>query len=83
MFQDAVQVSEENNLKPKLIAKAYWNLGLAYEYSWQFYKSINAFDAAYDLQDDATYLAEKSNVKKLMASREKLLRQMRALATSE
>lgn len=83
VFQEAVKTSETNMLKPKVIAKAYWDLGLAYEYSWQFDKAMNAFDAAYALHDDDMYLSEKTNVKKLMANHKTQLSRTQAVVTNE
>lgn len=76
-FQEAIDVGKRKQLKPKIISMAYWNLGLAYEYSWQFEKALKAFDSAYMLKSDSKYLSEKSNVQRLMVSRDKLLSQSR------
>jgi len=83
-FQAAIKTAERNMLKPKIVAKGYWNLGLAYEYSWQFDKALEAFDKGYLLHTDKKFISEKHNTKMLMAKREKLLQQQKkALAAAD
>ncbi|MDH5545016.1 MAG: tetratricopeptide repeat protein [Gammaproteobacteria bacterium] len=74
-FQDAVKEAESKGLKGNVRAKAYWDLALAYEYSWQFDESLAAIDQAYILDSDDDYLREKANVMQLKQQREKLLQQ--------
>jgi len=76
-FQKAINTAERNMLKPKIIAKGYWNLGLAYEYSWKFDKALEAFDKGYLLHSDKKFLSEKRNTEHLMAKRQKLLQQQK------
>lgn len=73
IFQFAAKAAEGNaKIKPKSIAKAYWNLGLAYEYSYNYDKAIVAFKKAYALSPKDEYSIEIENAKKLKAEKKKL-----------
>lgn len=74
IFADAAKAAETNpQIKPDSIARAYWNLGLAYEYTFvEFDKAIEAFKKAYSLKPEQKYLTEKANVEKYKAEKKKL-----------
>lgn len=73
IFSDAAKASEINpDIKPKSIANAYWNLGLAYEYTWEFDKAIEALKKAYSINPSDMYLKEKANAERLKTERKKL-----------
>jgi tetratricopeptide (TPR) repeat protein len=73
-FAGAVKASE-GNADIKSIARAYWDLGLAYEYTWQFDKAIESFEKAYSLKPDEDYIREKAHAERLEVDRKKLLEQ--------
>lgn len=76
IFSNAAKAAETNPaIKPKSIANAYWNLGLAYEYTWEFDKAIELFKKAFSLNADETYIKEKANAESLKAQRRKLQEQ--------
>lgn len=83
IFSAAIKDAERNNLKPKIIAKAYWNLGLAYEYSWQFQNALDTFDKGYLVHSDKKFLKEIANTENLKAKREKLLKQNQAVVATQ
>lgn len=62
-------------IKPEVIAKAYWNLGLAYQYSDEFDKATEAFKKSYSLDSSSSCLLEIDNCKKLRIEKKKLAEQ--------
>ena len=62
-------------IKPEVIAKAYWNLGLAYQYSDEFDKATEAFKKSYSLDSSSSCLVEIDNCKKLRIEKKKLAEQ--------
>jgi len=73
IFQFAAKAAEGNaKIKPKSIAKAYWNLGLAYEYSYNYDNAVVAFKKAYALDPKDEFSKEIKNAKKLKAEKKKL-----------
>lgn len=73
IFRSAAKASEGNaKIKPDSIAKAYWNLGLSYEYSYDYDNAIEAFKRAYALDPKDEYSKEIKNAKKLKAEKQKL-----------
>jgi curli biogenesis system outer membrane secretion channel CsgG len=73
IFQFAAKAAERNaKIKPNSIAKAYWNLGLACEYTYDYDKAIVAFKKAYALNPKDEYSKEINNAKKLKAEKKKL-----------
>jgi tetratricopeptide (TPR) repeat protein len=73
IFNDAAATAEKNTeLKPGAIASTYWDLGLAYEYNWDFDNAIKSFNKAYTFSANSTYTEEINNVKKLKAEKAKL-----------
>jgi tetratricopeptide (TPR) repeat protein len=78
-FHAAANSAEMNAaIKPKVIAKAYWNLGLAYQYSGEFDKATEAFKKAYSLDSSESCLAEIENCKKLRVEKKKLAEQQKS-----
>lgn len=76
IFSGVAETSERDpSIKPKSIANAYWNLGLAYEYAWEFDRAIDAFEKAYTFYPDDAYIRERSNVERMRANRERLKEQ--------
>lgn len=81
MMEDAIQIfsnvvikaESSSEAEPKNIAEAYWNLGLAYEYSWEFDKATKCFNKAYDFHPDNKYIKENENVEKLKKTRQQLI----------
>src|SRR5260370_39198305 len=65
-FNDAVQSAEKNvKLKAPQVAKAYWNLGLAYEYAGDYDKATNMINKAYSLCNGREMLGQGGNSKAL------------------
>lgn len=76
IIRDAISASEMNpKIKPKVLALGYWNLGLIYEYTWEFDKAESNFKKAFALYADDDYAEEIKRVKGLRAEREKLKEQ--------
>jgi tetratricopeptide (TPR) repeat protein len=76
VFLSAAKSAEMNPaIKPNVIAKAYWNLGLAYQYSDDFDKATEAFKKAYTLEPAQSCLSEIENCKKLRTEKKKLAEQ--------
>jgi tetratricopeptide (TPR) repeat protein len=75
-FNTAAQDAEKNpKLKTGQIAKAYWDLGLSYEYAGDYAKAIDMINKAYTLSNDRDMLNELDNVKRLEADAKKLAEQ--------
>lgn len=73
IFQFAAKAAEGNEkIKPNSIAKAYWNLGLACEYSCDYDNAVAAFKKAYVLNPKDEYRKEIKNARKLKAEKKKL-----------
>jgi hypothetical protein len=72
-FESAVnQAASSAGMDAKTIAKAHWNLGLAYEYTSQFSQAEEEIKKAYEMSQNAAYLQEISNVQRLKREREAL-----------
>lgn len=72
-FTTATKNAEMNSeLEAKNVANAYWNLGLAYEYSWNFDKAIGSFKKAFTINPKSMYLNEMKNAEKMKAEKKKL-----------
>lgn len=73
IFSSAIKTAEMNpELKPEHIAQTYWNLGLAYEYTFEFDKAMECFKKGYTLDPDSKFIAERKNAEKLKAEKAKL-----------
>ena len=77
IFSRELKAAEIN---PKIptdsVVIAYWNLGLAYEYSWQFEKADRMFRRAYEITGNSKYIKEIAHAERLKEEREELLRQI-------
>ena len=75
-FRSAVEfVGSKPGLEADIIAKAHWDLGLAYEYTFRFPEAIEEIKKAYDMTSNTQFLAEIDNVKRLQQEQEKLKEQ--------
>lgn len=75
-FRAAVDfVDSQPGLKADVIAKAHWDLGLAYEYTFRFDEATAEIKKAYDMTSNEQFLAELDNIKRLKAEQEKLAEQ--------
>ena len=75
-FNSAAQDSERNlKLKSAQIAKAYWNLGLAYEYAGDYEKARAMIDIAFQKSNEKEMLGELDNIKRLEDDAKKLAEQ--------
>jgi len=73
VFADAAKAAEGNaKIKPKSIANAYFDLGLAYNFSWEFDKAIKAFKKAFSIKAKDDYLQWIERAKRQKAERKKL-----------
>ncbi|TMA24401.1 MAG: hypothetical protein E6J88_11040 [Deltaproteobacteria bacterium] len=78
-FNSAAQDAEKNlKLKSAQIAKAYWNLGLSYEYAGDYEKANGMINIAYQKSNDKDMLNELDNIKRLQADAAKLSEQSAA-----
>ncbi len=76
-FKSAVEMADTNpDISPKVAALAYWNLGLAYEYTAQFEDAEMCIKKAFALSSDADYLQELKNIEKLKSEKKKLREQL-------
>ena len=80
-FNAAAQDGEKNvKLKAPQIAKAYWNLGLSYEYAGDYDKANAMINKAYGMSNDKEMLGELDNIKRLQADATRLSEQTAAAA---
>jgi len=76
IFYNAAQAAENNpNIGAKSIARTYWNLGLALEYTWEFDRAIECFITAYRFHQNDKYVQEKVRVERLKEERQRLIEQ--------
>lgn len=76
-FKSAVEMADTNaDISPKVAAMAYWNLGLAYEYTAQFEDAETSIKKAFALSSDANYLRELKNIEKLKSENKRLREQL-------
>lgn len=72
-FARAAQAAEGNaKIRANSIAVAYWDLGLAYKYTWQLDNAIEAFKKAYAFEPDDDYINEIKSAEKMKAEKIKL-----------
>ncbi|MBI5528385.1 MAG: tetratricopeptide repeat protein [Deltaproteobacteria bacterium] len=75
-FKAAVDSGAKNpKTSQSTLAKGWWNLGLALEYSGQFDEALKALKKAYELNPDDECLNEVKNVEKRKAEQKKLQEQ--------
>ena len=79
IFQGAAAAAEENpKIKAAGIAKAYWNLGLTYEYSDRYDEAVAALKKAYLIGGDKACVSEQEAVSRRQAEQMELKRQLGA-----
>ncbi len=65
-FSQAIADGQKNpKIKSDQLAKAYWNLGLAYEYAGDYDNATAAVQKAYELTNDKDLLRELDNIRRL------------------
>ncbi|HYZ89860.1 MAG TPA: CsgG/HfaB family protein [Myxococcales bacterium] len=65
-FSQAIAECQRNpNIKTGQLAKAYWNLGLSYEYAGDYDSATNTVQKAYELSNDRDMLRELDNIRRL------------------
>jgi tetratricopeptide (TPR) repeat protein len=75
-FNSAAQDAERNvKLKKAQLAKAYWNLGLSYEYAGDYERAVGMINKAYELSADKDMLRELDNVRQLELDARRLAEQ--------
>jgi curli biogenesis system outer membrane secretion channel CsgG len=76
-FNMAAQDAEKNlKLKSDQIAKAYYNLGLSYEYAGDYDKATAMINIAYQKSNDKDMLGELDSIKRLQADAKRLAEQL-------
>lgn len=76
-FREGVEFAgSQPGLAAETVAKAHWDLGLAYEYTFQFDEAEAEVKKAYDMSGNDDYLSELNNIKRLREERRKLLEQL-------
>lgn len=76
-FRSAVDfVGSKAGLDAEVVAKAHWDLGLAYEYTSRFDEAIAETKKAYEMTMNTEFLAEIDNIKRLRADQAKLEEQI-------
>jgi len=76
-FQSAVEMADSNaDISPKVAAVAYWNLGLACEYTGKFDEAETCIKKAFALSSDDDYLLELKNIERLKSDQKKLREQL-------
>ncbi len=76
IFYNAAQAAENNpNIGAISIARSYWNLGLALEYTWEFDRAIECFITANRFNPNDKYVREKVHVERLREERQRLIKQ--------
>ena len=71
-WSDAIEQFKLATQKEPTYDGAWWNLGLAYEYSNMFKEAEDSLNEAYKINQKQEYLNEINNVKRLAAERKKL-----------
>jgi len=65
-FSQAIADGQKNpKIKSEQLAKAYWNLGLAYEYAGEYDSATATVQKAYELSNDRDMLREMDNIRRL------------------
>lgn len=76
-FLQAVEtVSANPKTSGETAARAYFNLGLAYEYSGRYDEALKHVEQAYSLQPEEVYLLETREIKRRIAEKRKLEEQL-------
>ena len=66
------QKGSSGAMSAKSIANAYWNLGLARMYTWQYDRAIEAFKKAFTYNPKEEYVSQQGRVNSLRRNRERL-----------
>ena len=78
-FSQAIADGQKNpKIKTEQIAKAYWNLGLAYEYAGEYDSATATVQKAYELSNDKDMLRELDNIRRLQDEAKRLSEQTAA-----
>jgi hypothetical protein len=65
-FSQVISDCEKNpKIKTEQLAKAYWNLGLSYEYAGDYDTATSTVQKAYELSNDRDMLRELDNIRRL------------------
>src|SRR5919204_342009 len=65
-FSQAITDCQKNpKIKTEQLAKAYWNLGLSYEYAGDYDSATTTVQKAYELSNDRDMLRELDNIRRL------------------
>jgi len=72
IVSEAIDLAEKSGLPSKIVAKAYWDRGLIYEYSGQFEPARADVKKAYQFEADEDYLAELNRITTREADEKKL-----------
>jgi Curli production assembly/transport component CsgG/Tetratricopeptide repeat len=76
-FESATEMADTNpDISPNVAAVAYWNLGLACEYTGQFDEAESCIKKAFALSSDDDYLKELKNIETLKSDKKKLREQL-------
>lgn len=77
-FQRAIDAAASNpKIKVKAAGKAYWNLGLAFEFTGRFDEAAEYVKKAYELSNDGDYLNELDRIRRMKADSARLREQLR------
>lgn len=77
VFQTAAKNAEVNpKIKPKTIAKAYWNIGLTHQFAGNFDSANDAFKKGYELDATDDFMNQLNRNKLMRAENNKLKDQM-------
>jgi hypothetical protein len=75
-FSDAVTAAKNNpKISSQVLGKAYWDLGLAYEYAGDYDKALSTVEQAQKVSGENDYLDELTHIKQLQADAKKLQEQ--------
>jgi tetratricopeptide (TPR) repeat protein len=78
-FSDAINAAKNNpKIKSPILAMAYWDLGLAYEYAGDYDKAIKMVEEAQKVSGNFNYLDEIKHIKQMQADAKKLAEQTQA-----
>ena len=72
-FLDGINFAKNNELK----AKGYYNLGIAYQYSYLFNDALNSFDKAFSIDGKDKYMSAMKNCKQMEAEYNLVREQMK------
>lgn len=83
-FREAVELTNKQpGLAADVVAKGHWNLGLSYQYTFQFEKAREEVKRAFDMTGNKDFLRELDNIKRLEAEQAKLQEQLGTTTTAD